>query len=60
MHPSTTATEISRTGYSTKKSSNRSIVLCVLQDAFHELICVFGDSYVFGTQDVEVTKSWLA
>ena len=38
----------------------KSIVLCVLQDAFHELFCVFGDSYVFGTQNVEVTKSLLA
>ena len=60
MHPSTTATEISRTGYSTKKFSNRLIVLCVLQDAFHELFCVFRDSYVSGTQHVEVTKLLLA
>ena len=55
-----TATEITRTGYSTKKeSSSRSIVLCVLRDACHELFCVFGDFYASGTQDAEVTKSLL-
>ena len=50
--------QIPQTGYCTKKSSsNRSIVLCVLQDAFHELFCVFGDFYASGTQDAEETKS---
>ena len=38
-----TATEIRRTGYSTKTSSDLSIDLCVLQDACHELFCIFGD-----------------
>ena len=57
----TTATEIPRTGYYTKESSsNRSIVLCVLQDTFHELFCVFGDFYASGTQDAEETKSRLS
>ena len=32
MHLKTTATEITRTGYSTEKSSNRSIVLCILRN----------------------------
>ena len=32
MHLYTTATEMTRTEYSTKKSSNQSIVLCVLLD----------------------------
>ena len=45
------------TGYSTKKSSNSSIVLCVLRDAYHELFCIFGDFHASETQDVEVTKS---
>ena len=40
----------------TKKSSNRSIILCVQRDACHELFCVFRDFYVSGTQDTEVTK----
>ena len=40
-----------------KTSSDRSIDLCVLQDACHELFCVFGDFYGSGTQDTEVTKS---
>ena len=39
--------------YTTKKSSDRSILLCVLRT---ELLCVFGDFYVSGTQDA-VTKS---
>ena len=52
-----TATEIRRTGYSTKKSSNRSIVPYVLRDACHELFCVFGDFSASRTQDAEVTKS---
>ena len=33
----TKATKITRTGYSTKKSSNRWIVLCIPRDTFHEL-----------------------
>ena len=49
-------TEITWTGYSTIKSSNRSIVLCVLQCTFHELFCVFGVFYASGMQDA-VTKS---
>ena len=48
----TTATEIPRTGYYTKKSSsNRLIILCILQDTIHELFCLFGDFYASGTQD---------
>ena len=43
--------------YSTKKSSNRSITLCILRDACHELFCIFRDFYASGTQDTEVTKS---
>ena len=55
-----TATEITRTRYSTKKeSSSRSIVLYVLRDACHELFCVFGGFYASGTQGAEVTKSLL-
>ena len=38
-----TATEIRRTGYSTKTSSDLSIDLCVLRDVCHELFCIFGD-----------------
>ena len=45
------------TGYSIIKSSNSSIVLCVLRDAYHELFCVFGDFHASGTQGTEVTKS---
>ena len=41
-----TATEITRTQYSTKKSSNQSFVLCI-----------FGDFYASRMQDAEVTKS---
>ena len=52
-----TATEITRTGYSTKKSSNRSIFPYVLRDACHETFCVFGDFSASRTQDAEVTKS---
>ena len=52
-----TATEITRTGYSTKKSSNRSIFPYVLQDACHEIVCVFGDFSASRTLDAEVTKS---
>ena len=44
--------EFARTGYSTKKSSNRSIILCLLQDICHELFCVFGDFYAPGMQDI--------
>ena len=40
-----------------QSSSYRSIDLCVLRDACHELFCVFGDFYTSGTQDTEVTKS---
>ena len=42
-----------------QKSSNQSIVFCVLHDACHELFCVFGDFYASGTHDAEVTKSLL-
>ena len=52
-----TATEITQTGYSTKKSSNRSIFPYVLRDACHEIFCVFGDFSASRTQDAEVTKS---
>ena len=45
------------TGYSIIKSSNSSMVLCVLRDAYHELFCVFGDFHASGTHDAEVTKS---
>ena len=38
-----TATEIRRTGYSTKTSSDLSIDLCILRDVCHELFCIFGD-----------------
>ena len=37
MHLKTKATEITRTGKSTKKSSNGLIVLCILRDAFHDI-----------------------
>ena len=39
-----------------KKSSNSSIVVCVLRDAYHELSCVLGDSHASGTQGTEVAK----
>ena len=45
------------TGYSTNKSSNSSIILCVLRDAYHELFCVFLDFHASGTQGTEVAKS---
>ena len=51
-----TATEITQTGYSTKISSDRSIDLCVLLDAYHKLFCVCGNFCVSGTQDAEVKK----
>ena len=35
----------------------RLIDLCILQDACHELFCIFGDFYASCTQDAEVTKS---
>ena len=38
-------------------SSDRSTNLCVLQDACHDLFCVFKDFYASRTQDTEVTKS---
>ena len=49
---------MTQTGYTTKKSSNPLIILCVLWDTSHELFCVFvGDFYISGTQAAEVTKS---
>ena len=52
-----TATEITRTGYSKKISSDQLLInLCILRDACHELFCVCGDFYASGTQDTEVTK----
>jgi len=58
MHLLTTATEITQTGYTTKKSSNPSIILCILWDASHELFCVFaGDYYTSAMQAAEVTES---
>ena len=33
---------------------DRSIDLCVLRDACHELFCVIGDFYASGTQDAEL------
>ena len=58
MHRSTTATEITRTGYSIiKTSSARSIDLCILKDACNELFCMFGDFYASGLQDSRVRKS---
>ena len=42
-----------------KKTSNRSIVLCILMDACHESFCFFGDFYASGMWDAEVTKSLL-
>ena len=42
------------TGYSTKKSSNSLIDLCVLQDPYHELFC---DFHASGTHYAEATKS---
>ena len=49
-----TATEITRTEYSTKTSSDRSIDLCGLRDARHELFCVYGDFYASRKQGAEV------
>ena len=51
------ATEITRIGFSTKKSPNRSIVPYVLRDACHEIFCIFGDFSGSRTQDAEITKS---
>ena len=48
---------MAQTRYSTKRSSNQSIVLCILWDTCHKLFCVFGDFYASVTQDAEVTKS---
>ena len=56
MHLGTTD-EITRTGHSTIKSSNRLTILCILRDTCYELFCVFGDFYASGMQDSEVTKS---
>ena len=39
------------------RSIDRTIILCVLQDAGRELFCVLGDFYASETQDAEVTKS---
>ena len=33
---------------------DRSIDLCVLQDAYHKLFCIFGDFYAPGVQETEV------
>ena len=41
-------------------SSDRSINLCILRNACHELFCVLRDFYASGTQDAEVTKSLTA
>ena len=35
----------------------RSIDLCVLRDACHELICAFGNFFASGTQDAKLPKS---
>ena len=32
------------------------INICILRDACHEILCIFGDFYVSGTQDAELTK----
>ena len=40
-----------------KTSPDQSINLCVLQEAYQKLFCVFGDFYASGAQDAEVTKS---
>ena len=62
---------VTRTGYTnyelherdnstnTHVQIDRSIDLCVLQDACYELFCVFKDFYASETQDIEVTKSLL-
>ena len=36
---------------------DQSIDLCVLQDACHKLLCIFGDCHAPGMPDAEVTKS---
>ena len=51
-----TAIGITQTGYTTKTSSDGSIDLCVLRDAYHKLFCVFRDFYSSWTPDAEVTK----
>ena len=48
---------MAQTRYSTKRSSNQSIVLCILGDVCHKLLCIFRDFYASGTQEAEVTKS---
>ena len=40
--------------------SDQSIDLCILRDSCHELFSIFGDFYVLGTQDAEVTKSLIS
>ena len=35
-----------------------SINICILRNACHELLCVFGDCYASGTQDAEVKKNY--
>ena len=53
-----TATEITQMGFIYKYTfSDQSIDLCILWDAYHELFFVFGDFYVSGMQNAEVTKS---
>ena len=42
---------------STKKSSSRLIILCVLRDACLEIFFVFVNFYASGTQGEEVTES---
>ena len=43
----------------TRVQIDRSIDLCVLRDACHELFCIVGDFYASGPQVAEVTKSLL-
>ena len=59
-----TATEITQTGQlflqihvHMFKSIDRSIDLCVLWDACHELLCIFSDFNASDTQDAEVTEA---
>ena len=54
-----TATEITQTGGYFYKYTFRSIdrSLRPARPPCHKLFCFFGDFYVGGTQDVEVTKS---
>ena len=53
-----TATEIKWVGYYYKSTcSDQLFNVCILQDAGHELFCVFGDFYASEIPDTEVTKS---